>query len=391
MHDKTTELSQLYQAKLRQHLAHGTGADLEPAREMGRNAVSLGLETLDLAQIHELALVALVLPTASATTNAALVGLAGLFFAEAITPIEQTHRGAREAATHLNLIIKTLSQRTLELADSVEELKQEIIERKAVEESLRTSELASSLLLEQSHQMQDELRHLSRQLLSAQEDERRRISRELHDVIGQTLTGINVRLAGLKADSATSTRQLHQQITSTQRLVEKSVDLVHRFARELRPALLDDLGLIPALHSFMKGFMRDANVQASLKVFAGIEATSGAVRTTLYRVAQEALTNIARHAQATHAEVCIESLNGSIRMTITDDGQGFQMEGKDGAKLPTRLGLLGMRERVEMLGGTFRVESAPGHATTIRVALPLAATGPVIAPLEKPSFTPLTL
>ncbi|MEO0017465.1 MAG: hypothetical protein RLZZ522_748 [Verrucomicrobiota bacterium] len=204
MHDKTTELSQLYQAKLRQHLAHGTGADLEPAREMGRNAVSLGLETLDLAQIHELALAALVLPTASATTNAALVGLAGLFFAEAITPIEQTHRGAREAATHLNLIIKTLSQRTLELADSVEELKQEIIERKAVEESLRTSELASSLLLEQSHQMQDELRHLSRQLLSAQEDERRRISRELHDVIGQTLTGINVRLAGLKADSATS-------------------------------------------------------------------------------------------------------------------------------------------------------------------------------------------
>ncbi len=378
-HDPTAELSQRYELALRHHLAPGVAGDFEPARELGRYAMSLGLETLDLARIHELALVALVPP---APTNAALVGLAGLFFAEAITPIEETHRGALEASTHLNQIVKTLSLRTLELANSVEELKQEILQRKAVEESLRASELTASLLLEQSRHMQEELRHLSRQLLFAQEEERRRISRELHDVIGQTLTGINVRLASLKADSATSTKQLHEQIASTRQLVEQSVALVHRFAQDLRPALLDDLGLIPALHAFMKNFMRETKVRASLKVFAGIENTSGAVRTMLYRVAQEALTNIARHAQATHAEVCIEALDGSIRMTITDDGQGFQVEGKDGTRLRNRLGLLGMRERVEMLGGTFAVESSPGHATTICVELPPAAAAPPPAPLE---------
>jgi DNA-binding NarL/FixJ family response regulator len=135
------------------------------------------------------------------------VGLAGLFFAEAITPLEQTHRGAREANTHLNHIVKELSQRTLELAHSVEELKQEVLQRKVVEESLRASELTSSQLLDQSRQMQMELRQLSRQLLSAQEEERRRISRELHDVIGQTLTGINV-LAMPLLNGLEATRQI---------------------------------------------------------------------------------------------------------------------------------------------------------------------------------------
>jgi signal transduction histidine kinase len=124
-------------------------------------------------------------------------------------------------------------------------------------------------------------------------------------------------------------------------------------------------------------------------VFAGIEQASGAVRTMLYRVAQEALTNVVRHAKASHAEVCIESLNGSICMTITDDGQGFQVAG-NGAKPHNRLGLLGMRERVEMLGGTFSLESAPGHATTIRVELPPAKTDSAEAPLEEPPATPPT-
>ncbi len=109
-------------------------------------------------------------------------------------------------------------------------MKQEIIQRKAVEESLRASEQTSIELLEKSRQMQEELRHLSRQLLSVQEEERRKISRELHDVIAQTLTGINVRLAALKAESNGSTTELQEKITSTQRLVEKSVDIVHRFA-----------------------------------------------------------------------------------------------------------------------------------------------------------------
>jgi signal transduction histidine kinase len=365
-----TDLSRLYHLELRNYLNQGAGTDMEPARELGRQAIALGLETLDMARIHEIALIALVLPTYSASTHNSLMGRAGLFFAEAITPIEQTHRGAREANTHLNQIVKTLSQRTIELAQSVEDLKQEISQRKAVEEALRASEQTSSLLLDKSRLMQEELQHLSRQLLSAQEEERKKISRELHDVIAQTLSGINVRLASLKTESSDGIANLHKKITSAQRLVEKSVDIVHRFARELRPTVLDDLGLIPALESFMKGYMEDTGVRASLKVFAGIEESNGMTRTMLYRVAQEALNNVARHAKASQVEVSIQYLDGIIHMDIKDDGQGFDADGKSNPKQHNRLGLIGMRERVEMVGGTFHVESTPGQSTTIRVEIP---------------------
>jgi signal transduction histidine kinase len=374
MNDKRTELSRNYHLALRQYLNQGDGSDLEPARELGRHAIALGLETLDLARIHEIALVALMPSTSSSSPSNHIMGRAGLFFAEAITPIEQTHRGAREANTHLNQIVKTLSQRTLELAQSVEDLKQEISQRKAVEESLRASELTSSLLLEKSRLMQEELMHLSRQLLSVQEEERKKISRELHDVIAQTLSGINVRLASLKTESSDGIANLHKKITSAQRLVEKSVDIVHRFARELRPTVLDDLGLIPALESFMKSYMEDTGVRASLKVFAGIEESNGMTRTMLYRVAQEALNNVARHAKASQVEVSIQYLDGIIHMDIKDDGQGFDADGKSNPKQHNRLGLIGMRERVEMVGGTFRVESTPGNSTTVHVEIPAEKT-----------------
>ncbi len=211
MNDRRAELSRLYHAALQKFLKEGPGSGLEPARDLGRHAMHLELETLDLARIHEIALASLVLPGYSSSTRDGLMGRAGMFFAEAITPIEQTHRGAREANIHLNQVVKALSQRTLELADSVEELKQEIIQRKAVEDSLRVSEQTSSRLLQKSRQMQEELRHLSRQLLSVQEEERRKISRELHDVIAQTLTAINVRLATLKTESTASSKELQKR------------------------------------------------------------------------------------------------------------------------------------------------------------------------------------
>lgn len=375
MENKRIELSRLYHAALQAYLKSESGASMNAARELGRRAMALGLETLDLARVHEIALVSLVLPGYSSSTNDGLMGRAGLFFAEALTPIEETHRGAREANKKLNQMVGTLSQRTAELATSIDALKREIVQRKAVEESLRASEQTSRDLLTKSRQMQEELRQLSRQLLSVQEEERRKISRELHDVIGQTLTGINVRLAALKAESTAGNKDLQQKIASTQRLVEISVNTVHRFARELRPAVLDDLGLIPALQSFMEEFTTETGVRASLKAFASIEAVDGAKRTALYRVAQEALTNVARHAAATRVELSIEDLNGIIRMEIKDDGKGFEKDGHSHAKKTTRLGLLGMRERVEMVGGTFCVDSAPGHSTIVRVEIPTNATG----------------
>ena len=337
--------------------------------------MALGLETLDLARFHEQALITLVLPGYSSSTREAMIRRAGKFFAEAITPIEKTHRTAQEANAHLNQTIQMLNQRSVDLAASNRRLQQEILQRKSVEDSLRKSEQHYSELLEQSRHMQQQLRLLSRQLLSAQEEERKNISRELHDVIAQTLTGINVRLAALKKEAATNTKGLDRNITRTQRLVEHSVNIVHQFARELRPAVLDDLGLIPALHSFMNSFTIRTGVRASLTSFTmKLEQLDTTRRTVLFRVAQEALNNVARHAQASRVEVSIQKLPDCICMKIKDDGKSFDVERALHANGGKRLGLLGMRERLEMIGGSFTVQSAPGKGTTVQAQIPLGKT-----------------
>jgi anti-sigma regulatory factor (Ser/Thr protein kinase) len=374
MKSKTKRLSQQYQAALRNHLRRGQRAGLGPAQELGQRAISIGLETLDLARIHEQALVTLVLSGDAPGARAATIRRAGTFFAEALTRIERTHRTAQDANAHLGEVNQMLRRRSADLAASTRQLKQEIVQRKSAEASLKRSNLHYGQLLEQSRRMQGRLRLLSRQLLSAQEEERKKISRELHDVIAQTLTSINVRLASLKKEATTNTEGLEQNIARTQQLVQRSVDIVHRFARELRPTVLDDLGLVPALHTFMKGFREETGIRVSLSAFAAVEQASGDKRTVLYRVAQEALTNVARHAQASHAEVKIQKLDGAISMKIKDDGKGFQTKRVMHAKLGRRLGLLGMSERLEMVGGSFTVTSAPGKGTTVLAQVPLIAT-----------------
>ena len=368
---KSTGLSRRYQAALRDHLKAGSRDGSAPAQRLGRRAMAIGLETLDLARMHEQALIALVLPGYSARTRGAMVRRAGDFFAEAITAIEETHRSAREANVHLNRTIEKLHRRSADLADSNRHLKQEIAQRKAVEASLRNSERHYSRLLEQSRHFQEQLRHLSRQLLMAQEEERKRISRELHDEIAQTLTSINVRLAALKAEASINTKGLQNKIAHTQRMVEKSVDIVHRFARELRPTVLDDLGLIPALHSFVKSFSKRTHLPVHLTVFAAVEKLDSVKRTVLFRVAQEALTNVARHAHASRVDVSIEKLPRGVGLTVQDDGRSFDVDRLSHAKGNKHLGLLGMRERVEMVGGSLRVESTPGQGTVIRAQIPL--------------------
>jgi signal transduction histidine kinase len=336
--------------------------------------MALGLETLDLARFHEQALITLVLPGYAPGTREAMIRRAGKFFAEVITPIEKTHRTAQEANAHLHRAIQTLNQRSVDLAASNRRLQREILQRKSVEESLRKSEQHYSQLLEQSRHMQEQLRLLSRQLLSAQEEERKMISRELHDQIAQTLTGINVQLATLKVEASINVKGLQKKITRTQQMVEKSVDIVHRFARDLRPTVLDDLGLIPALHSYMKGFTRRTGIHIHFTTFSAsrIEQLNNDTRTVFYRVAQEALTNVARHAHASRVEVNFEKLPKAICLQIKDNGKSFQAQRVMHSKRNTRLGLIGMRERLEMVGGSLGVESAPGKGTTVRAQIPLA-------------------
>jgi len=370
MERKLTGLSRRYQAALRSHLQQVRRASPEPARSLGRRALALGLETLDLARLHERALMALTASCPGRIRPPATKRAAG-FFAEAITPIEKTHLTVRDANARLNEMIETLSRRSVDLAASNRQLRREIVQRRRVEKALRKSEQHYSRLLARSQQLQDQLRHLSRQLLLAQEEERKKISRELHDEIAQTLTGINVQLADLKGASTVNTAGLQQRITHTQRLVERSVDIVHRFARELRPTMLDDLGLIPALHSFVKSLADRTGIRVRLTVFAAVEKLDNAKRTVLYRVAQEALTNVAKHAHASQATVNLQKLPGAVRLEIADNGKSFRVQQVLRARGNNRLGLLGMRERVEMVGGRFSVESAPGRGTTVRARIPL--------------------
>ena len=372
---KRSILARQYGAALRRYLESGKAEDLPAAVKAGRRAVALGLETLDLAIVHERALLAQELPDLSAAARERGIKRAGVFFAEAILPLEETHRAAREANGRLNGLNRDLNQRSRDLAAANRKLEGEIARRRGVEKSLRRSNRQSRELLKREQGLLKELRLLSRRVLSVQEDERKRISRELHDVVAQMLTGINVRLSALQKEAAANTRGLTAKISRTQRLVEKSVDVVHRFARELRPAMLDDLGLIPTLHTYMKNFFSETGIRASLTASAEIEKLSLAKRTVLYRVAQEALSNVARHAQATRVEASIQLQPRAVLMRIKDNGKSFDVDETLRSGKAVRIGLIGMRERVEMVGGRFSVDSSPAAGTTIEVRIPFRAGG----------------
>lgn len=244
--------------------------------------------------------------------------------------------------------------------------------RKRVEQTLVKREEEYRKLLKQSHVLQVKLRCLSRRVFLAQEEERKRISRELHDIVARVLMGINLKLAALKMDAYSSPKVVARKISNTQRLVEKSVDVIHRFARELRPALLDDLGLIPALHSYMEQFAKETGIRAKLTASSEVEQLGNVKRTVLYRVAQEALTNVARHAHATRVDVCIERKADRVLMRVQDDGQAFNVERVCQVGRVQKLGLLGMKERIEMVAGSFKVESVAGKGTTVLVEIPFA-------------------
>jgi len=338
--------SRRYSSALRKQLALDAQASLEPAESLGHEALAAGLDRLDLVKIHERALIAL--PAASPQR----LGKAAGFLAKALTPIGKARF------------------RNGELAAAQRQLKREIGRREAAQEALKESQRHYRELLEKSRHIEKHLRHLSHEILSAQELERKRISRELHDEIGQTLTAVNVKLATLKKEATVNLADLKKKIASTQRLIEKSMNTVHRFARELRPPLLDDLGLIPALHAYMKAFTKRTNIPIDFKAFAAIEQLDSDKRMVLYRVAQEALINVDKHAEASRVEATIERLRGVVHFEIHDDGKSFDVQRVLHAHKIRRLGLLGMRERIEMVGGTFAIESAPGKGTTVRAQIP---------------------
>lgn len=213
-----------------------------------------------------------------------------------------------------------------------------------------------------------ELKELSASLVAAQENERRSISRELHDEIGQSLSAVLVELANLSAglppEVALGVRKHADTIRS---LVENSMAVVRNLSLLLRPSMLDDLGLVPALEWQARETFRRTGMRVTIAAETVSDELPETHKTCIYRIVQEALHNSVRHADAHKVRVTVQQDSSKLLLAVQDDGKGFDTKRQKG------LGLLGMEERVSNLGGSFQIDSKPGGGSVITCVLPLAA------------------
>ena len=210
-----------------------------------------------------------------------------------------------------------------------------------------------------------ELEQLSARLVDAQETERRNISRELHDEVGQTLGALLVDFGRLLAALPEARPELREQVERMKSVAERSVQSVRNLALLLRPSMLDDLGLVAALEWQGREVSRNSETEVDVQSANVSEDLPDDYKVTIYRLVQEALHNAVRHSGARNAWVRVEQDAGRIRVQVADDGRGFDATRTRG------LGILGMEERVKRLGGTLAIESQPGRGTTVRAELPL--------------------
>ena len=208
-----------------------------------------------------------------------------------------------------------------------------------------------------------ELRHLSNRLVRLQEEERKAISRELHDEVGQILTGLRMELGTLS--NRETNEQFQERLDNAKRLVEGSLRSVRNLALLLRPSMLDDLGLEPAVHWQAKEFSRRYGIAVSVNVEGKLDDLSETLRLCVYRMIQEAMTNCGKHADARHVTIAIALSDSHLTASVRDDGRGF-----DALTRGQGLGLMGMTERVRALRGRLIVESQPGRGTSIMAELP---------------------
>jgi len=369
-----------YQAALRHYLAQEQEALLQKAYELGRQASANGLGVLDIARIHQQALALCLSPSQLAQANPEPLKAAETFFMEMLSPFEAAHRGFRQANNELHQLNAALAERNAALAGANCELAREIAGRKRTEKALRESQDHYRLLFHEACLMQENLRNLSNQILHVQEAERKRISRELHDEVGQALTALDTNLAMLQRNGAVDRDLLKRKIGDMHTLLGQTMECVHRFARELRPAMLDELGLLPALRSYLKRFAERTGLCVHFKASPEAEKLDDEQKTALFRVCQESLTNVARHAQASHVTATLRHLGNGVRMQITDDGKAFSVEQQLSGKGKKRLGLLGMQERVRLVNGRFGIKSIPGKGTSVTVEVPIKAVSPSGSP-----------
>jgi two-component system, NarL family, sensor histidine kinase UhpB len=210
--------------------------------------------------------------------------------------------------------------------------------------------------------LESERRSASRAALRAQEEERARVARDLHDEVNQALTGV---LLHLEAARAKAPEDLVGELAETKALASQAMDELLSLARQLRPAALDDLGLLAALAGHVEDFERRTGIRARFRSEGEVNRLPDDVQLVLYRVTQEALSNAARHSGATQVDVDLRRNGDGVKLTVTDDGRGFSFD-----EAGTGLGLAGMRERALHVGGELRLESSPGRGTKIGLTIP---------------------
>ena len=243
------------------------------------------------------------------------------------------------------------------LAAANQQLEQEIRNREQAEDEQRRSfEL---------------LRALAARLQTAREEERTRVAREIHDELGQALTAIKIELNALLPEPPTAEESSLQRRQSLLKLLDGTIHSVRRIATELRPVLLDDLGLAAAVEWAVEEFQTRTGIECYLSIPDGDIALDGDRATALFRILQEALTNVARHAQATQVVVRLAEADGELTLAVRDNGRGTP---KEQLVSHRSLGILGMRERALVLGGQFDIASRASDGTTVTVRIPQART-----------------
>jgi signal transduction histidine kinase len=223
-------------------------------------------------------------------------------------------------------------------------------------------------LEDESNEAQAESRRLSQHVVKVQEHERKSISRELHDEVGQMLTGLRMELANLDGPAIQQNAVDYQRLQEAKRLTERTLQCVRNLSMLLRPSMLDDLGLSPAVNWQAKEFSRRSGIPIDLTITGNVDSVPDDIRTCLYRVVQEALTNVARHAKAKRIRVTIVRQEAEVSVAIEDDGSGFSLSRP---KKAPGLGLVGLKERVSELSGKVQVISSPGQGTRVYVRIPV--------------------
>lgn len=305
--DAPMDIKEEYVFALREFLDGAGERALQRAYEMSRAAMGSGLGVLDLAAVHFEAVDRILADVASPEERLRVSRTARDLFVETLTPFEMTHRAFREA----NIALRGLNERL--------------------------------------------------------EEEARRIAHSLHDDAGQILASIEIELDRIVGDLPSEARTRFNDVKG---LLDRIGDQLRHLSHELRPTILDDLGLLPALRFLAEGASARGGIP--IEVRGELRRRLGSrIETAIYRVVQEALNNLIKHARATRASVRVEKEDERVRCSVRDDGAGFDVAAAVSGSGQGCLGLLGIRERLHAVGGTLEITSAPGKGTELMVSIPV--------------------